>query len=152
MKLLIISLIILFLFNYLFINHEYFNSDEEEVNSEEEEEVNSEEEKVNSKEEEEDELEVPWLGNKKKYGEIDMLDDGLNGGAGLNFNLCSKACCSQQYPPPFLTSLDSFVCNSNKKFVPTSYSCNNGYQDTGCLCMTEDQSKFIGSRGQNTVF
>jgi len=97
-----------------------------------------------------DELEVPWAKNPKNYGEIgDILDDGSNGYAGLNYNLCSKSCCSQQYPPPFMTSLDNFVCNSKDKFVPSNYVCNNGYQDTGCLCITEKQQQFLQNRGGN---
>ncbi len=135
----------------MFKNNEYFNDNEETILEEEQlidDTYESEEQLVD----EEDELDIPWMKNKKNYGKIDMLDDGLNGDAGVNFNLCSKACCTQQYPPPFLTSLDNFVCNSDKKFVPTSYSCNNGYQDSGCLCMTEEQSKFIGSRGNNSVY
>jgi hypothetical protein len=97
-----------------------------------------------------DVLEVPWAKNPKNYGEVaDMLNDGSDGFAGLNYNLCSKSCCSQQYPPPFMTSFDNFVCNSKDKFVPSNYVCNNGYQDTGCLCITEKQQQFLQNRGGN---
>jgi hypothetical protein len=71
------------------------------------------------------------------------------GNAGLGFNLCSKSCCSPQYPPPFALPLDKLTCNSKDKFVGSSYTCNNSFQDSGCLCMTQEQSDFIASRGRN---
>ncbi len=69
------------------------------------------------------------------YGEIDILDDGMNGNAGLHYNLCSKSCCSLQYPPPYgVVKTDPQLCNSKTEFVASNYVCNNGWQDTGCLC------------------
>jgi len=68
---------------------------------------------------------------------------------GLGSNMCSKSCCSQTYPPPFVVPKDPLVCASGDKFVPTSYSCNNGWQDSGCLCMTEEQAMFLSKRGNN---
>lgn len=93
----------------------------------------------------------PWLLNQysgKKY-DIDMLDDGMNGNATLTFNMCSKACCSTQYPPPIDLPVDPLVCNSKQKFVSSSYTCNNGLQDSGCVCMTEDQAELFARRGNN---
>ena len=46
------------------------------------------------------------------------------GDNGLNFNLCSPACCSDQYSLPFKMPADKMTCNSKKDFVPTSYMCN----------------------------
>lgn len=96
-----------------------------------------------------DELVVPWAKNQDGYGEVDMLDDGMNGNAGLNFNMCSKSCCSPQYPPPFPLGSDPLICNSEDEFVPSSYKCNNGWQDSGCLCMTKEQALFLNKRGNN---
>jgi hypothetical protein len=92
----------------------------------------------------------PWYkaytGNvKNQY----LLDDGAGGSAGLQFNMCSKSCCSEQYPLPFKMPVDSAICNSKDKFVPNNYTCNNAWQDSGCVCMTEEQADFIGSRGGN---
>jgi len=95
------------------------------------------------------ESQTPWAKNKNGYGEVDYLDDGWMGNAGLNFNMCSKACCSQQYPPPFSVTPDDFVLRSGQEFVPSSYTCNNGWQDSGCLCMTKDQALFLNRRGNN---
>lgn len=91
----------------------------------------------------------PWAKNPNEYGKVDGLDDGMNANAGLNYNLCSKSCCSQQYPVPFSLGTDPLVCGSEDEFVPTSYTCNNGWQDTGCLCMTKDQALFLNKRGNN---
>lgn len=92
----------------------------------------------------------PWYqaytGNLKNHY---LLDDGAGGNAGLQFNMCSKSCCSEQYPLPFKMSVDSAVCANKSEFVPNNYMCNNAWQDTGCVCMTKDQANFIGSRGGN---
>lgn len=96
-----------------------------------------------------EELLPPWYVNPNSYGEIDMLDDGMNGNAGVNFNMCSKSCCSRQYAPPFSVPSDPMVKNSNTKFVPNNYMCNDGWNDSGCLCLTETQSEFLNSRGGN---
>lgn len=92
----------------------------------------------------------PWYqaytGNLKNYY---LLDDGEGGSAGLQFNMCSKSCCGDQYPTPFKTEVDSEVCNSKSEFVPNNYTCNNAWNDSGCVCMTKKQANFIGSRGGN---
>jgi len=97
-----------------------------------------------------DELLAPWAMNTLQYGEMDILDDGMRGNAGLNFNMCSKSCCSPQYPPPFSMPVDPLVCKSGQEFVPSGYSCNNGWQDSGCLCMTKNQALFLNRRGNNS--
>lgn len=98
----------------------------------------------------------PW-GNIVKLDESDSGKTGFKdsidiGDNGLNFNQCSPACCSDQWPLPFKLPVDKMTCGSKDEFVPTSYFCNNGWQDSGCLCMRKDQSEFIGARGQNTDF
>jgi hypothetical protein len=95
-------------------------------------------------------LEHPWATSDNSYGQVDYLDDGAMGAAGLNFNLCSKSCCAPQYPPPFDVPEDHFVANSKDNFVTNNYTCNNGMQDTGCLCMTKEQANFQNSRGGNS--
>jgi len=95
------------------------------------------------------ELIPPWELNPRGYSEVDILDDGMNGNAGINFNICSKSCCSKQYPPPFGLPTDKMVCNSEEKYVPNNYMCNDGWNDTGCLCLTEKQSRFLNTRGGN---
>ncbi len=78
-----------------------------------------------------------------------LLDDGAGGSAGLQFNMCSKSCCSEQYPLPFKMPNDEFIDKNKKEFTPTNYSCNNAWQDSGCVCMTNNQANFLGSRGGN---
>jgi hypothetical protein len=95
-------------------------------------------------------VEPPWsneVGPKgAKYGDIDALPPVDKG---LNYNLCSKSCCSQQWPVPFDLKPDPLVEKGAKDFVPSSYMCNNAWQDSGCLCMTKDQSQFLANRGQS---
>ena len=83
------------------------------------------------------------------YGLVEKLDDGYNGEMGLNYNMCSKSCCSPQYPPPFALESDKMVEEMKDKFVPNNYSCNNAWNNVGCVCMTKEQHKYIGSRGGN---
>jgi hypothetical protein len=91
----------------------------------------------------------PWSDNIKEYGETEILDDGAMGRMGLNFNLCSKSCCSPQWPVGFDMPEDEFIKKSGKQFVPSPYTCNNGWQDTGCLCLEKDQAQFLDNRGNN---
>lgn len=80
-----------------------------------------------------------------------LLDDGANGNMGLQNNLCSKSCCSAQYPVPFKLNYDDMVCRQNQEFVPNNIMCNNSWQDSGCLCMTKNQFNNLANRGGNNV-
>lgn len=93
----------------------------------------------------------PW---KKIYTEGDdksmyLLDDGGNGNLGLQYNMCSKSCCSSQWPTPFSLPTDPLICNNKDKFMPSPYYCNNGWQDSGCLCLTKPQYANLMNRGNN---
>ncbi len=68
---------------------------------------------------------------------------------GLNYNMCSKSCCSKQFPPPFALDHDSAVCGVKDKLVASDYMCNNSWQDSGCVCMTDEQKSFLAHRGGN---
>lgn len=83
------------------------------------------------------------------YGKVDKLDDGYNGAMGLNYNMCSKSCCSPQYPPPFAVDKDVMVEKHKGEFVPNNYMCNNAWNDSGCVCMTQKQHDYIQGRGNN---
>ncbi len=83
------------------------------------------------------------------YGLVDKLDDGNNGLMGLNYNMCSKSCCSKQYPTPFTQDVDVVADSMSDKFTPSQYTCNNAWQNTGCVCMTKNQKSFLASRGNN---
>jgi hypothetical protein len=83
------------------------------------------------------------------YGIADDLDDGGGGSFGLHNNLCSKSCCSEQYPLSFNMPTDELVCANKEKYVPTNYKCNNAWQDSGCVCLTEKQGQFLSDRGGN---
>lgn len=79
----------------------------------------------------------------------DFLPDGNNGQNSIQHNLCSRSCCSTQYPTPFALKEDPFVAANKDDYIPSNYFCNNVYQDSGCLCLTKDQHKFLNGRGGN---
>lgn len=80
-----------------------------------------------------------------------FLDDGAGGEMSVQNNLCSKSCCSAQWPTPFKQKSDPYVCEGLKsgKYVPSRQFCNNTYQDAGCLCLTKEQGRFLYNRGLN---
>lgn len=80
---------------------------------------------------------------------IGETGDNFDNDLGLSTALCSPSCCSQQYPTPFPLEPDRFVCGNKDEFVPNNYVCNNSWQNSGCLCMTKDQAKWLGNRGGN---
>jgi hypothetical protein len=94
---------------------------------------------------------------KAIFGAMDVLDvdnkndinNKINENMTFQYNVCSKACCTPQYPTPFSVPVDPMTCGSIGDFVPSNYTCNNGWQDTGCLCLTREQSDFLNNRGNN---
>ena len=82
-----------------------------------------------------------------KFGSIDSATQ--IGNNSMEFNLCSKSCCSDQYPVPFGLPTDPQVCANKDKFTPSNYMCNNAWNDSGCLCMTKKQSHYINEHGGN---
>jgi hypothetical protein len=98
-----------------------------------------------------DKVDYPWSqnGGSSPYGETDILEDGAMGNLSMSFNMFSKACCSSQWPTPHSLSPDDFVLMSDKEFVASPYTGNNGWQDSGCACLTKEQSRFLRHRGNN---
>lgn len=91
---------------------------------------------------------IPAWG-KNNYGAIDDLDDGAGGNMGLHYNLCSPSCCSSQYPTPHKLAKDPLVCGREGEFVPSSITCQNSWQNSGCACLTKKQASFLTNRGGN---
>jgi len=60
-----------------------------------------------------------------------FLDDGAGGEMSVQNNLCSKSCCSEQWPTPFKQRSDPFICANKDKFVSSRMFCNNSFQDAG---------------------
>ena len=88
----------------------------------------------------------PWI----EVIEFKVINPSGNDGIyGLNYAMCSKSCCSPQYPTPFNQDTDVVVDKMKGEFAPNSYKCNNAWQDSGCLCMTNNQKDFLTSRGGN---
>lgn len=78
-----------------------------------------------------------------------FLDDGAGGEMSIQHNLCSKSCCSEQWPTPHKLKHDPYVCGNKDKMYPSNYFCNNTFQDSGCLCLTKKQHDFLYNRGGN---
>ena len=78
-----------------------------------------------------------------------FLDDGAKGQMSIQHNLCSKSCCNEQWPTPFKLEHDPYVCQNKDKFVSSNITCSNSFQDSGCLCLTKNQAKFMYNRGTN---
>lgn len=96
--------------------------------------------------------EPPWAtkelaGGQAVYGEFDNPLEPVD--MSLGFNMCSPLCCSKQWPLPFALK-DDLVTKSGKKFVPTSYTCNNSWQNSGCVCLEPKQADFLNKRGNNS--
>jgi hypothetical protein len=82
-------------------------------------------------------------------GNYYFLDDGANGEMSIQHNMCSKSCCSEQWPTPFKMDYDPYVCQNKDKYVPSNIFCNNAFQSSGCMCLTKDQASFLYNRGGN---
>lgn len=78
-----------------------------------------------------------------------FLDDGAGGDMSIQHNLCSKSCCSAQWPTPFKQKFDPYVCNNKDQFIPSQIMCSNSFQDAGCLCLSKKQGQFLMNRGGN---
>jgi hypothetical protein len=83
----------------------------------------------------------PDLKGPSSKGEIDPLD--YQNDPRLLYNRCSLSCCSPQYPTPFKSDTNPFVCdkNGNSKYLSSSYVCMDNVGTSGCLCMSESQVK-----------
>lgn len=86
-------------------------------------------------------------GNKGPYTDKDgnLRPSDFENDPRMLYNKCSLSCCSPQYPTPFQSSVDPFVCDKDgkSKYLSSSYYCTNNTGGTGCLCMTEKQADGI---------
>jgi len=89
----------------------------------------------------------PWEDIYRNPSAGYLLDDNNEGK--FSFPICSKACCSPQYPPPFEIPIDEWLAKNKDKYVPSQYTCNNAWEDTGCLCLPDKQREYLESRGAN---
>lgn len=47
--------------------------------------------------------------------------------------VCSKNCCSTQWPTPQPMQVEYQKIDMNE-YLPTNLNCNDGIHDTGCMC------------------
>lgn len=78
-----------------------------------------------------------------------LLDDGNSGNSTIINNMCSKSCCSKQWPVPFAMPENAYVCANKDQFVPSNSFCNTSLNDSGCLCLTKQQAQGIANRYGN---
>jgi len=64
-----------------------------------------------------------------------FLSDGAGGEMEIQHNLCSKSCCSAQWPTPFKQKFDPYVCGAKGagEYVPSQIFCSNSFQDSGLI-------------------
>lgn len=91
------------------------------------------------------------LGSEAVPADNYFIDVG-NPRVAIHHNLCSKSCCSPQWPTPFNLKEDKAACANKSKYVPSNIMCNNAYQDSGCLCLSKEQNDFLNRRGGNATF
>ena len=86
---------------------------------------------------------------RKNFERTYMLDpEGKTAQYDITYNTISPNCCPAQYAPPF--PLSDSNCDYAQKYVANQYSGMNFKDGYGCTCMTKDQAKFFGNRGNNT--
>jgi hypothetical protein len=86
---------------------------------------------------------------RRNFERTYMLDpEGTTAQYDITYNTISPNCCPAQYAPPF--PLTENNCDYAQKYVANQYSGMNFKDGYGCTCMTKDQAKFYGNRGNNT--
>jgi hypothetical protein len=77
--------------------------------------------------------------NNNKYSEefynnyFDLKNDTSNSISNIENIVCSKDCCSTQWPISDKIHVKDPRINMNE-YLPTNLNCNNGINDTGCVC------------------
>jgi hypothetical protein len=84
-------------------------------------------------------------GCKKNNKEIELEEDFDNNanyfdlkydkpmGYDMEKIICSKNCCSTQWPTSIATNIKDPKIDMNE-YLPTNLNCNDGIHDTGCIC------------------
>jgi len=60
------------------------------------------------------------------------LENDINIGTNMEKIICSKKCCSIDWPNNTYNSIDPKI--DMNKYLPTNLNCNDGIHDTGCIC------------------
>jgi hypothetical protein len=66
--------------------------------------------------------------NKNYFNLTNDTDIGYN----MEKIICSKKCCSTDWPNTTNNSIDPKI--DMNKYLPTNLNCNDGIHDTGCVC------------------
>ena len=82
---------------------------------------------------------------------------GLSSTDKIDQSMCSRDCCSPQWPVGFDTARDPRIQPGDvgTKYMPTGYTCLGtaaGDKGAGCACVSKKQYDMLGSRGENNIF
>jgi len=82
-----------------------------------------------------------WIAPAWDPDRVFTSDDDAEHDTRMIYNKCSLSCCSPSYPSSLIVE-DPYVLDENgkRKYVASKYTCQNSC-GTGCVCMTEKQSK-----------
>jgi len=71
-----------------------------------------------------------------------------------NLGVCSKNCCTTQWPVPIdLTENSNVKLNDiGTKYITSNMTCNNGVTNTGCVCLTNESKNFFAKGGVQKDF
>lgn len=69
-----------------------------------------------------------------------------------NLGVCSSNCCATQWNiPNNLKSNDNIDPDNNPKYIRANMSCNNGVNNTGCVCLTQESKDLLTNRGNKKI-
>lgn len=91
-------------------------------------------------------------GSKQKFSQLNApaMNEHLQS---LNNYVCSRDCCSTQYPPSFDMPKDPRVdpsIHSTSNYMCSVFEANKG-DNAGCMCATKEISDYHTTRGGNRV-
>ena len=66
-----------------------------------------------------------------------------------NLGVCSQNCCATQWTVPINLTKNSKIHPNliGKKYFTSNLTCNNGVNNTGCVCLTSKSKKLFEKRG-----
>lgn len=88
---------------------------------------------------------APYNRNNFNPQQYELNNPGLDI---FNNSMCSKSCCSRQWPTPFPQEYDPEICPYKNNFIPNQYTCM-GPQGVGCLCLDRQDATYLYNRGNN---
>ncbi len=94
----------------------------------------------------------PFKSKHQEKFTADNINNSIsNDDKSYTLGVCSKNCCTTQWPVPINLTEKSKVTpdmvGKNKKYSRSNLTCNNGVINTGCLCLTKKSRAMLENRG-----